>query len=54
MQTFSIIFSNHTAQVFAWQGTPSEVKKYLGNREVLGVVMAVDEESAVTVWRGSK
>lgn len=49
--TFTIVYSNYTMQVFAWSGTPTENKKYLGNREVLGSVTATDSDDALNQWR---
>lgn len=49
--TFTIVYSNYTMQVFAWCGTPAEIKKYLGNREVLGSVTAEDSVDALKQWR---
>ena len=51
MKTFSIIYSNLTGGLFAWEGDRSEQKKYLGNRVVLGTVEAVNSDSAVNVWK---
>jgi len=47
---FTIVFSNYTGQIFAWDGTPAKNRKYLANREVLGVVAAQDEASALALW----
>jgi hypothetical protein len=49
--TFTIVYSNYTMQVFAWSGTPAENKKYLGNREILGSVTAIDSDDALKQWR---
>ena len=48
MRTFSIIYSNYTMQLFAWEGTPKACKKFLGNREVIGTIEAQNgtDESA--------
>lgn len=49
-KTFSIVYSNYTGKLFAWEGTRSDVKKYLGNREVIGTVVAADEQDAMDSW----
>jgi len=49
-QPFTIVYSNYTLQLFAWAGTPSENKKFLGNREVMGSVNARDAEEAMSKW----
>ncbi|WP_146139388.1 hypothetical protein [Simplicispira suum] len=51
MKSFAIVFSNYTAMVMAWEGTAQEIKKYLGNREILGEVLANSAETALTQWR---
>jgi hypothetical protein len=51
MHSFCIVSSNYTGWLFAWKGTPSAVKKYLGNREVIGTVSADSEEAALSAWR---
>lgn len=53
MKNYTIVYSNYTMQVFAWEGTPSQNKRYLGNREVLGAVQSTSEESAIQTWRAS-
>jgi hypothetical protein len=50
MHNFCIVFSNHSALLFAWKGTPAENKKYLGNREIMGTVQADDETQALAAW----
>lgn len=54
MKTFTIVYSNYTMQVFAWEGSPVENKKYLGNREVLGMVKSATSESALAKWRNDQ
>jgi hypothetical protein len=51
MKPFTIVFSNYTAMVMAWEGTARENKKYLGNREILDEVLANNAEAAITLWR---
>lgn len=51
MKKYSIVYSNYTGQVFAWLGSKKDQKKYLGNRDVIGEVLAADEESALEAWR---
>lgn len=51
MKTFSIVSSNYTGSLFAWEGEPSQHKKYLGNRDVIGTVEAESAESALEAWR---
>ena len=47
---FSIVFSNYTAQIFAWPGSAKANKKYLGNRSIIGTVEAADESEAIALW----
>ena len=49
MKTFSIVFSNYTAKLFAWEGSRSKFtnKEVLGNREVIGEVQATSEAEAL-------
>ena len=54
MRTFSIIFSNYTMQLFAWEGTPKACKKFLGNREVIGTIEAQSGTDAHDLWRSQK
>lgn len=49
--TFTIVFSNYTAGLFAWRGTPAANKKYLGNRNAIGHLNAKDEDDALAKWR---
>jgi hypothetical protein len=51
MKVFSIIYSNMTGKLFAWEGDRKSQAKYLGNRVVIGTVNAVDSDSAVNVWK---
>lgn len=51
MKVFSIIFSNYSGKIFAWEGDRKFQSKYLGNRVVIGTVNAVDSDSAVNVWK---
>jgi hypothetical protein len=51
---FSIVFSNYTAQLFAWRGTTKLNKKYLGNRSIIGTVHAANEEDALAAWKTSQ
>ena len=51
MHTFSIIYSNYTMRLFAWEGTPKACKKYLGNREVIGTVEAQSDTQALARWQ---
>lgn len=51
MTSFTIVYSNYTMQIFAWRGTQEEVRKYLGNREVMGTVHAFDASDAIAQWR---
>ncbi|MDX1366883.1 hypothetical protein [Pseudomonas sp.] len=48
---FCIVASNYTGLVAAWPGDARENSKYLGNREVLAVVDAQDDQSALQKWR---
>lgn len=49
-KTFSIVFSNYTAQIFAWSGDARTQKPFLGNRVVLGEVKAHSALDAMTQW----
>ncbi|OLP04565.1 hypothetical protein [Rhodoferax antarcticus] len=51
MKEFSIIYSNLTGQLFAWEGNREYQRKYLGNRVVLGVVTACNGDTALTAWK---
>jgi len=51
MKTFSIVFSNYTGCLFAWEGPASSQKKFLGNRQVIGEIEAPDSASAVNMWK---
>lgn len=53
-RSYSIVFSHLTAQLFAWSGTPRANKKYLGNREIIGTVQAINETDALNLWRESR
>ncbi|WP_137887593.1 hypothetical protein [Pseudomonas sp. 2FE] len=48
---FCIISSNYTGEVFVWPGTRDENAKYLGNREIVATVKALDEVSAMAKWK---
>ncbi|CAD5366620.1 hypothetical protein RA210_U10416 [Rubrivivax sp. A210] len=50
MRPFTIVFSNYTFRLFAWTGTPQANRKFLGNREVLGSVVAADSDEAMRIW----
>ncbi|MBA1306099.1 hypothetical protein I5J85_20930 [Pseudomonas aeruginosa] len=50
-KNYCVVFSNYTRNLMAWEGTADEIRKYLGNREILGALSAVDEESAMAKWR---
>lgn len=51
MKTFTIVWSNYTARLFAWVGSPEANKKFLGNRSIEGAVEAADAEQALSLWR---
>lgn len=51
MELFSIVYSNYTMQVFAWRGDGNHLKKYLGNREIIGSVTALNEDDAISLWK---
>ena len=48
---FTIVYSNYTMQLFAWPGKPADVRKFLGNREVMGAIYANDAEDAMSKWK---
>ncbi|MFS4426869.1 hypothetical protein [Stutzerimonas stutzeri] len=50
-KNYCVVFSNYTGNLMAWEGTADEIRKYLGNREIVGALSAVDEESAMAKWR---
>ncbi|CJL78176.1 Uncharacterised protein [Streptococcus pneumoniae] len=50
-KNYCLVFSNYTGNLMAWEGTADQIRKYLGNREIVGAVSAVDEESAMAKWR---
>lgn len=50
-KSFCLVFSNYTGNLLAWEGTADQIRKYLGNREIVGVVSAIDENSALAKWR---
>ena len=54
MHTFSIIYSNYTMRLFAWEGTPKACKRFLGNREVIGTIEAQNGTDALDLWRSQK
>lgn len=43
-KNYCVVFSNYTGNLMAWEGTADEIRKYLGNREIVGALSAVDEE----------
>lgn len=51
LKPYTIVFSNYTGQLFAWPGSPAEVRKYLANREAIGAVNASNEDDALRLWR---
>ena len=51
VKEFTIVYSNYTMQLFAWPGKAAEVRKFLGNREVMGAIYANDSEEALSKWR---
>ena len=50
MILFTIVFSNYTSCLFAWEGGIQENKKYLGNRTALGEIRAENGEAALSDW----
>ncbi|UXH55939.1 hypothetical protein Q1Z72_01435 [Pseudomonas qingdaonensis] len=48
---FCIVASNHTGLVAAWEGDARENKQYLGNREVLAEIDALNDQAALQKWR---
>lgn len=54
MAAYTIVFSNYTASLFAWLGEAKKFKKMdIGNREIIGEVMAHDEVGALAAWRAT-
>ena len=50
MKPFTIVFSNYTGWRFAWPGAPDALRRFLGNRVVLGSVVAANQDEAIRVW----
>lgn len=50
MTTYSIVSSNLTSRLFAWEGTRESQQKYLGNRQVVGEVIAANDAAAMAAW----
>lgn len=50
MTTYSIVSSNLTSRLFAWEGARETQKKYLGNRQVIGEVIAANDAAAMATW----
>jgi len=48
---FCIVASNYTGLIAVWPGDDQENRKFLGNREVLDVIHAEDDEAAMMKWR---
>ena len=48
VKEFTIVYSNYTMHLFAWPGKPSDVRKFLGNREVMGAIHPNDAEDAMS------
>lgn len=53
MKDFCIVYSNYTMQLFAWEGTAKENKRYLGNRSVVACVKSITPEEAMSTYRAS-
>ena len=51
VKEFTIVYSNYTMQLFACPGKPADVRKFLGNREVMGAINANDAEDAMSKWK---
>jgi hypothetical protein len=47
---YCIVSSNYTGGLFAWPGRPGDLKRYLGNREILGHLQASSADEALTHW----
>lgn len=50
MKDFCIVYSNYTMQLFAWEGSARENKRYLGNRAVVACVKACTHEEAMSTY----
>lgn len=53
-RSFCIVFSNYTAQVFAWEGTPRVNRKFLGSRQIIATVKATSGDEALAAWQSTR
>lgn len=51
LKPFCIVENNDTGSVAAWPGDDRENRQHLGNRELLAVVNAEDDQAALLKWR---
>lgn len=50
LAVYCIVSSNYTGSLFAWPGKPGDLKRYLGNRDILGHLRASSAEEALSLW----